>query len=97
MRDKELIILQGKESAAAYADRHDVLTKCIVKRGVPLVFKATKRKGLGAAYTAVREKFRFSRINCRIISDHAPRHHPGTLPREPGFESVNLLRSDSSQ
>jgi hypothetical protein len=97
MGDEELIILQRKESAAARADRHDVPTRCIVKRDVPLVFKATNKKGLGAAYTAVLEKFRFPRINCRIISDHAPSKLLRTVPRELGSEPVSLLHLGPSQ
>jgi hypothetical protein len=43
-------------------------TKCIVKRDDPLAFKAMKRNGLGAAWTAVLEKLRFPRISCKHIS-----------------------------
>jgi hypothetical protein len=50
-------------------------TRCVTRRDVPLVFKATNRNGFGAAYTAVREKLRFPRMSYNMlmrVSDNSP-------------------------
>lgn len=95
VRDEELIVLYVVSSRQQYT-RLGPRTKCIVKGVVLRSVSAMKRKGLGAACTAVLVKFRLPLMSCEgLVKGTAL--HCCMIPLGLEFEPVDWLDSDSLQ
>jgi hypothetical protein len=63
VRDEELVVLGAVRHEGLFEKQNR--TRCMVRRDVSASLSDMKRKGLGAACTAVLVKLRFPRINCK--------------------------------